>query len=64
VYTPPERRGRGYATALVAVVSQRALDAGAAACSLYTDLANPTSNKIYDAVGYRPVRDVTRYRFS
>ena len=63
VYTPPERRGRGYASALVAAVSQHLLDDGAVACSLYTDLANPTSNKIYAAVGYRPVQDVTDFRF-
>ncbi|MGH3489798.1 MAG: GNAT family N-acetyltransferase, partial [Actinopolymorphaceae bacterium] len=64
VYTPPDKRGRGYASALVAGVSQGLLDAGATACSLYTDLANPTSNKIYAAVGYRPVCDVTDYRFA
>ncbi|MET9019839.1 GNAT family N-acetyltransferase [Actinopolymorpha sp. NPDC004070] len=63
VYTPRERRGRGYASALVAAVSRHALEAGAKTCSLFTDLANPTSNKIYAAVGYRPVRDVTAYRF-
>jgi GNAT superfamily N-acetyltransferase len=63
VYTPPGRRGRGFASALVAAVSQRALDRGAAACSLYTDLANPTSNRIYMAIGYRPVCDVTMYGF-
>ncbi len=64
VYTPPDRRRRGYASALVAAVSQHALDAGAALCTLYTDLANPTSNKIYAAVGYRPVSEVTAYSFS
>jgi len=64
VYTPPERRGRGYASALVAAVSQHLLDDGARSCSLYTDLANPTSNKIYAAVGYYPVVDVTDFRFS
>jgi GNAT superfamily N-acetyltransferase len=64
VYTPPDQRGRGYASSLVAAVSQAALDAGATACTLYTDLANPTSNKIYAAVGYRPVCDVTHYRFA
>ncbi|HZC26763.1 MAG TPA: GNAT family N-acetyltransferase [Actinopolymorphaceae bacterium] len=63
VYTPPEQRGRGYASALVAAVSQGALDAGAEACTLYTDITNPTSNKIYAAVGYRPVCDVTACRF-
>lgn len=64
VYTPPQFRGHGYASALVAGVSQRALDHGAAHCSLYTDLANPTSNKIYAAVGYRAVADVTALSFS
>ncbi|REF37108.1 FR47-like protein [Thermasporomyces composti] len=63
VYTPPEHRRRGYASALVAAVSQAALDEGAVATMLYTDLANPTSNKIYAAVGYRPVADVRTYRF-
>jgi predicted GNAT family acetyltransferase len=64
VYTPQRERGHGYASALVAAVSRRALDRGAVACSLYTDLANPTSNRIYMAIGYRPVSDVTMYGFS
>ncbi|MGH3098230.1 MAG: GNAT family N-acetyltransferase [Streptosporangiales bacterium] len=63
VYTPPERRGHGYASALVAGVSRRALDDGAEHVYLYTDLANPTSNKIYAAVGYRPRCDVASLRF-
>ncbi len=57
VYTPPEERGRGYASALVADVSQRVLDSGKDYCTLYTDLANPTSNKIYQALGYRRIGD-------
>lgn len=63
VYTPPAHRGHGYATACVAAVSQHELDAGAVACSLYTDLANPTSNKIYQAIGYRPVEDGRQWAF-
>lgn len=63
VYTPPAERGKGYASWLVTACSQGALDAGARQCSLYTDLANPTSNKIYAAVGYVPVSDVIVYRF-
>jgi len=58
VYTPPNRRGRGYASALVADVSQRMLDSGLAFCVLYTDLANPTSNSIYQKIGYQPIADV------
>ena len=61
VYTPPELRGRGYASACVASLTQQLLDEGHALCSLYTDLSNPTSNKIYQAIGYRPVCDATEY---
>jgi GNAT superfamily N-acetyltransferase len=57
VYTPPGLRGRGYASAAVAALSQRELDAGAEWCCLFTDLANPTSNHIYAAIGYEPVCD-------
>jgi predicted GNAT family acetyltransferase len=52
VYTPPELRGRGYATALVAQLSQSLLDGGRTFCFLFTDLANPTSNAIYERIGY------------
>ena len=57
VYTPPELRGRGYASAVVAHLSQRELDRGAEWCSLFTDLANPTSNHIYAELGYEPRAD-------
>jgi RimJ/RimL family protein N-acetyltransferase len=53
VYTPPERRCRGYASSAVAAACRRALGAGAQRCMLFTDLANPTSNRIYAAVGFR-----------
>jgi predicted GNAT family acetyltransferase len=61
VYTPPPKRGRGYASACVAALSQRMLDAGNRFCCLYTDLANPTSNAIYRRLGYRPVCDSGMY---
>ena len=64
VYTPAEHRGRGYASVNVAALSQRALDAGASACMLYTDLANPVSNRIYQRIGYRPVADAQEWLFS
>jgi GNAT superfamily N-acetyltransferase len=57
VYTPPALRGRGYASAVVAHLSQRELDRGAEWCSLFTDLANPTSNHIYAQLGYQPRAD-------
>lgn len=61
VYTPAELRGHGYASALVAATSRRALGTGASACCLYTDLANPTSNHIYQRIGYRPVADLNSW---
>jgi predicted GNAT family acetyltransferase len=61
VYTPPELRGRGYASACVASLTEQLLDEGHALCCLYTDLSNPTSNKIYQASGYRPVCDAAEY---
>jgi len=63
VYTPPEARGRGYASNLVAQVSQALLDSGRTFVFLFTDLANPTSNKIYQAIGYEPVSDVDEWEF-
>ena len=57
VYTPPELRQRGYASALVADVSQARLEAGKRFCFLYTDRMNPTSNKIYVDIGYERVCD-------
>ena len=64
VYTPPERRGNGYASSLTAAASQDQLDRGRRFVFLFTDLANPTSNKIYQAIGYEPVCDVDQYLFA
>ncbi|HEX5159076.1 MAG TPA: GNAT family N-acetyltransferase [Ktedonobacterales bacterium] len=63
VYTPPEHRGRGYASACVATISQHLLESGRGFCYLFTDLANPTSNSIYQKIGYNPVNDVDVYEF-
>ncbi len=64
VYTPTAQRGHGYASALVAGVSQWLLDRGSQFCFLFTDLRNPTSNHIYQVIGYQPVGDFTEYSFS
>jgi predicted GNAT family acetyltransferase len=53
VYTEPDRRGRGYATALVADLSRELLSRGKRRLFLTTDAANPTSNAIYARIGYR-----------
>ena len=63
VYTPREFRNRGYASSLVAALSAQLLAAGRRFCFLYTDLANPTSNKIYRAIGYEPVGESVRFMF-
>ncbi len=62
VYTPPEERRNGYAGALTAHVSQWLRDKGSRVC-LFTDLGNPTSNKIYRAIGYEPVHNFVHYVF-
>lgn len=64
VYTPPALRKRGYASGLTAALSQELLDSGRKFCFLLTDLANPTSNHIYQQIGYQAVCDVDDYRFA
>ena len=63
VYTPPEHRRRGFGSAVTAAVSAEQLAAGRRFCFLYTDLANPTSNRIYVDIGYEPVCDSADYAF-
>lgn len=63
VYTPSELRGNGYASAVTAALSQHLLDTGYRYCFLYTDLSNPTSNSIYQRIGYQPVADVDEWLF-
>ena len=63
VYTPPDRRRRGYAAGLTAALTSRLLE-GRRFCFLFTDLANPTSNSVYARVGYEPVADVDQWAFT
>jgi predicted GNAT family acetyltransferase len=63
VYTPPEYRGHGYATAATAATSQILLDRGARQCMLFTDLANPISNHIYAGIGYVRCGDWEQHGF-
>lgn len=63
VYTPPELRGHGYATSLVADLSALLLPRGRG-CTLFTNLANPTSNAIYERIGYARVGTQLRLRFT
>jgi predicted GNAT family acetyltransferase len=64
VYTPPDHRRRGYGTAITAACTQDALARGAEHLVLFTDLANPTSNSIYQQIGFRPVRDYRVIHFA
>jgi GNAT superfamily N-acetyltransferase len=63
VYTPGAHRGHGFASALTAHVSRLLRDTGSRVC-LFTDQANPTSNKIYAAIGYVPVVDMANLRIT
>jgi len=64
VYTPPEHRRHGYAAGVTAAASQWALDQGARRVVLFTDLANPTTNRLYPRIGYRPVHDTAEVAFT
>lgn len=64
VYSSPSDRGNGFASNLTAWVSRAMLKEGRRFCFLYTDLANPTSNKIYQAIGYVPVSDALMVAFT
>jgi len=61
VYTPQALRGRGYASACVALLSQTLLDQGNSFVCLYTDIDNKTSNAIYQRLGYQPIGDAGHY---
>nr|WSY53757.1 GNAT family N-acetyltransferase [Streptomyces sp. NBC_00886] len=61
VYTPAHLRGRGYAAAVSAEVSRAALAAGAKDVVLFADLSNPTSNALYQRLGYRTLTDWAVY---
>jgi GNAT superfamily N-acetyltransferase len=63
VYTPPEHRRHGYAAAVTAAATRWALDAGAERVLLFTDLADPTTNRLYPRLGYRPVYDAVELGF-
>ena len=63
VYTPPELRGRGYATTLVSEQSRWLLGTGRTLCFLYADLDNPTSNALYRRIGYRMIAEAGEVRF-
>lgn len=64
VYTPPEFRNRGYATALTAALAQALFDRGRVEIYLFTDLANPASNHVYEKIGFEPIADLDQWRFS
>jgi len=63
VYTPAFRRRHGYGSAVTAAASRLGFEQGAQACVLYADLTNPTSNGIYQEIGYRPVGDSAEIAF-
>lgn len=62
VFTPPEQRGKGYASACVAELTSRILASGNR-CLLYTNLNNPTANHIYRQIGYQVVQETLQFEF-
>ncbi|GIH27431.1 putative acetyltransferase [Acrocarpospora phusangensis] len=64
VYTPPEFRRHGYGSAVTYAATRKAIDDGATEILLFTDLSNPISNSIYQAIGYVPVADYATISFS
>jgi hypothetical protein len=63
VYTPPEFRGRGYATACVGELSRLLLSVGWTYCALFANLENAAANRVYRKVGYEPICDFDEYVF-
>lgn len=63
VFTPADRRRHGYGSAVTAAAARSALDSGVDDVVLFTDLANPTSNAIYQRIGFKPVADAVRIEF-
>ena len=61
VFTPPDRRGRGYAGSATAAVAERIFAEGRTAVCLHTDLRNPISNRCYARIGFRPHCDAWHY---
>ncbi len=64
VYTPQALRGRGYAAGATIAVSRAVRERGADEVLLFTDLANPVSNRLYQRLGYQPVSDRARLELS
>jgi GNAT superfamily N-acetyltransferase len=63
VYTVEQHRRHGYGAAVTAVACRRALDSGTRQLLLYADIDNPTSNTLYQRLGFEPVEDRTTLRF-
>jgi predicted GNAT family acetyltransferase len=63
VYTPPELRCKGYATACVGELSQMLLEEGWEFCALFADVKNGPANRVYTRIGYKPICDYDEYRF-
>jgi hypothetical protein len=63
VYTPPELRGRGYATACVGELSRQLLASGWEYCALFADFSNAAANRVYRRIGYQPICDYHEYVF-
>lgn len=64
VFTPPSLRGKGFASAAVSTLTEQLLESSYQSINLFTDLSNPSSNAIYQRIGYVPVIDYNFYQFT
>ena len=63
MFTPVDCRGHGYGSAITAAAAALAKRRGVADVVLFADLANPTSNGIYQKIGFEAVADSVRFEF-
>ncbi len=63
VFTPPELRGRGHATACVGELSRLLLESGWGYCALFAAVSNAAAIHVYERIGYRPACDYDEYVF-
>jgi predicted GNAT family acetyltransferase len=63
VFTPQDRRRNGFGSAATAAAAELAVRRGVTDVVLFADLANPTSNAIYQNIGFQAVADSVRIDF-
>lgn len=63
VFTPKDKRGQGYGSMVTHGVTREIFKKGKILANLYTDMNNPTSNSIYQKIGYRYIGESAHISF-